>query len=83
MYKCSKCSGEFKSNAGLAKHVKSCKYESQIEELQEEVVSNVVPEHSDNIKRMIAKLKDAAKSCQDAEHRYRLEQEWKHLEKSK
>jgi hypothetical protein len=68
MYKCSKCSGEFKSNAGLAKHEKSCSV------VKEEVVL------SDNVKRMIEKLKDAAKSCQDAEHRHKLEQEWKRLE---
>lgn len=72
MFECDNCKREFKSKAGLSKHVKSCNKE----ELVEEVDSNDVcknKECSYNTLRKIEKLVSARKSTWDAEARHKID----------
>ena len=74
MYEC-ECGKEYKSKRGLAMHKNTCEYTvKDTDEVQATKPNN------DNIVRRIAKLRDAAKSCGDAETRYKLEQEARELE---
>ena len=70
---CEKCLKVFKAKAGLTIHRKSCtkpeqEVEETIEEVKDEVVSNV--ELSDKIERQLKKLRDARASTWDAESRH-------------
>lgn len=72
MIRCEKCDKEFKSNAGLSRHIKSCKG------IINEMVGN--KEQNDETKRKLAKLRDARASTFDAEARHKFDLQIKEIE---
>lgn len=88
MIKCEECGKEFKSAAGLKRHMKVHK-EEKVESTEE--AETIATEHLEekkvetkaevpfHVEKRIRKLRDAIKSCLDAETKYRLECELKNL----